>query len=117
MTSMPLFDLPLPELRTYRPDLAVPEDLDAFWTSTLEETRGHDLATTFTPVDTELTVIDTPRCDVREICPPSTVFAAYNHYGGPKEIIEYAWNDHEGGEGFHEIAKLRWLAERLGRMS
>jgi cephalosporin-C deacetylase len=48
-----------------------------------------------------------------EITPPSTVFAAYNHYGGPKEIVEYPFNDHEGGQGFHDTAKLRWLAERL----
>ncbi len=48
-----------------------------------------------------------------QICPPSTVFAAYNWYGGPKEIREYAFNDHEGGEGFHEVAQLRWLKERL----
>ena len=48
-----------------------------------------------------------------EITPPSTVYAAYNHYGGPKEIVEYPFNDHEGGQGFHEVAKMRWLAERL----
>jgi len=47
-------------------------------------------------------------------CPPSTVYAAYNHWAGPKEIIEYPFNDHEGGQGFHEAAKLRWLRERLG---
>ena len=49
-----------------------------------------------------------------EICPPSTVYAAYNEYGGPKEIVEYPFNDHEGGAGFHDIAKMRWLAERFG---
>jgi cephalosporin-C deacetylase len=48
------------------------------------------------------------------VCPPSTVFGAYNWYGGPKEIREYAFNDHEGGDGFHEVAKLRWLRARLG---
>ena len=48
-----------------------------------------------------------------ETCPPSTVYAAFNRYGGPKEIVEYPFNDHEGGEGFHEVVKLRWLAERL----
>ncbi len=47
------------------------------------------------------------------ICPPSTVFAAYNAYGGPKTICEYPFNDHEGGEGFHDVVKLRWLRERL----
>ena len=48
-----------------------------------------------------------------EITPPSTVYAAYNHYGGPKEIVEYPFNDHEGGQGFHDVVKMRWLAERL----
>ena len=47
------------------------------------------------------------------ICPPSTVFAAYNHYAGDKRIVEYAFNDHEGGQGFHDQVKLAWLAERL----
>jgi cephalosporin-C deacetylase len=48
------------------------------------------------------------------ICPPSTVYAAFNAYGGPKEIREYPFNDHEGGEGFHELTKLRWLRNRFG---
>lgn len=48
-----------------------------------------------------------------EICPPSTVYAAFNHYSGPKEIREYPFNDHEGGEGFHDVAKMRWLRDRL----
>jgi cephalosporin-C deacetylase len=48
-------------------------------------------------------------------CLPSTVFAAANWYGGPAEIREYPFNDHEGGEGFHDLAKLRWLGPRLAR--
>jgi cephalosporin-C deacetylase len=48
-----------------------------------------------------------------EITPPSTVYAAFNRYGGPKEIVEYPFNDHEGGQGFHDVVKMRWLAERL----
>ena len=32
-----------------------------------------------------------------EVCPPSTVFAAYNHYAGPKEIEVYPFNGHEQG--------------------
>ena len=48
-----------------------------------------------------------------EICPPSTVYAAYNAYGGPREIREYPFNDHEGGQGFHDQAKLRWLRKLL----
>ena len=48
-----------------------------------------------------------------EITPPSTVFAAYNAYGGPKEIVEYPFNAHEGGETFHDRVKMRFFAERL----
>ena len=46
---MPYFDLPLEQLRTYRPDLADPGDLDAFWPTTLAETATHDLARDFEP--------------------------------------------------------------------
>ncbi len=49
-----------------------------------------------------------------QVCPPSTVFAAYNAYAGEKRIEEYPFNDHEGGQGFHDRVTLRWLAERLG---
>jgi cephalosporin-C deacetylase len=47
------------------------------------------------------------------ICPPSTVYAAYNAYGGPKEMVEYAYNDHEGGGEAHEVTKVQWLRARL----
>lgn len=49
-----------------------------------------------------------------QICPPSTVFAAYHSYGGPKEIEVYAFNDHEGGEAFQQRRQLGWLRARLG---
>ena len=47
------------------------------------------------------------------ICPPSTVFAAYNHLRGEKDIRVYEFNDHEGGESFHDRSCLDWLAERV----
>ncbi|MQA03938.1 MAG: prolyl oligopeptidase family serine peptidase [Streptosporangiales bacterium] len=50
-----------------------------------------------------------------EICPPSTVFAAYNAYGGPRDIEVYPYNEHEGGEAFHEVKKLAFVREVLGR--
>jgi len=37
---MPIFDLPLAELRGYRPDVAEPADFDAFWADTLAEARS-----------------------------------------------------------------------------
>ena len=48
-----------------------------------------------------------------EACPPSTVYAAFNAYGGPREIVEYPFNGHEGGGSFHDLAKLRWLPRHL----
>jgi cephalosporin-C deacetylase len=44
-----------------------------------------------------------------ETCPPSTVYAAYNHYAAAKEIRVYPYNDHEGGEAFHDVEKLAYL--------
>jgi cephalosporin-C deacetylase len=44
-----------------------------------------------------------------DICPPSTVYAAYNYYAGPKEIRVYPYNHHEGGESFQTVEKLRFL--------
>ncbi|SNS32654.1 cephalosporin-C deacetylase [Geodermatophilus saharensis] len=49
-----------------------------------------------------------------EVCPPSTVFAAYHAYGGPKEIEVYPFNDHEGGQAHQQRAQLRWLRSALG---
>lgn len=46
-------------------------------------------------------------------CPPSTVFAAYNAYAGPKEIRVYEYNDHEGGEAFQRTRQLAWLGAGL----
>lgn len=56
---MPLFDLPLAELETYRPELDEPTDLDAFWAGTLAEARTHDLAVEVEPVDAGLTLVET----------------------------------------------------------
>jgi cephalosporin-C deacetylase len=49
-----------------------------------------------------------------QTCPPSTVYAAYNAYAGPKEIREYAYNDHEGGEAYHQAEQLMWLRGVVG---
>ena len=46
-----------------------------------------------------------------DICPPSTVYAAYNHYAGPKKIAVYEYNQHEGGGVFHMVEKIKFLNE------
>ena len=59
LPSVPLFDLPLAELTSYRPEVASPDDLTAFWQATLDSARQHDLACAVEPVDNKLAVIDT----------------------------------------------------------
>lgn len=56
-------------------------------------------------------------------CPPSTVFAARNHYGEltlpadttPPRIEVYPFNMHEGGDSAHRDLQIAWLGEQLGR--
>ncbi|MER7890017.1 acetylxylan esterase [Micromonospora sp. NPDC094482] len=57
------------------------------------------------------------------VCPPSTGFAAYNHYGAAtgrpvppeRELHVYPFNGHEGGEALHVRRQLRWLGSLLRR--
>jgi cephalosporin-C deacetylase len=44
-----------------------------------------------------------------DVCPPSTVYAAYNHYVGQKDISIYPYNKHEGGGNHHVQAKINFL--------
>jgi len=48
------------------------------------------------------------------ICPPSTVYAAYNAYAGPKQIRVYPFNGHEGGGPAHDVEVLDFLHATLG---
>ena len=45
------------------------------------------------------------------ITPPSTVFAAFNHYAGPKDIAVYPFSGHEGGGTQHFLAQLAFLRQ------
>ena len=44
-----------------------------------------------------------------QICPPSTVYAAYNYWSGEKEIKVYAYNGHEGGQSYQTVERLKFL--------
>ena len=48
-----------------------------------------------------------------EVCPPSTVYAAYNRYAGPKRITVWPYNGHEGGGPFQIREQIAFLAEHL----
>jgi len=45
-----------------------------------------------------------------DITPPSTIFAAYHSYGGPRDIAVYPFSGHEGGGTRHFEAQLEFLA-------
>ncbi|MCO7219446.1 acetylxylan esterase [Klenkia sp. PcliD-1-E] len=47
------------------------------------------------------------------VCPPSTVYAAYNAYAGDKQLRSYPFNDHEGGQFHQEAQQLAWLRQLL----
>ena len=47
------------------------------------------------------------------ICPPSTVFASANHWAGGATVVEYPFNEHEGGQGYHWRAQALWLRQTL----
>ncbi|ROR73389.1 acetylxylan esterase [Bogoriella caseilytica] len=55
---MAFFDLPLPELESYLPELDEPADFDEFWARTLAETREHDLALALELVETGLPLVE-----------------------------------------------------------
>ncbi|MFD5655374.1 acetylxylan esterase [Streptomyces sp. NPDC127039] len=44
-----------------------------------------------------------------DVCPPSTCFAAYHRYAGPKDVRVYEFNGHEGGGGHHRREQLDWV--------
>ena len=51
-----------------------------------------------------------------DICPPSTVYASYNHLpeAVDRQIEVYPYNKHEGGGALQEQRKLAWLRRVLG---
>jgi cephalosporin-C deacetylase len=48
-----------------------------------------------------------------QVCPPSTVYAAYNHWTGEKDIKVYPYNGHEGGGSYQTVEKLKSMKSIL----
>ena len=48
-----------------------------------------------------------------EICPPATVFASHNHWGGEASIEVYEFNNHEGGQAHQWVRQAAWLRSRI----
>lgn len=83
--------------------LAVHRDAEAQVFATLNYFDGvHFAGLATAPALFSVAVMDT-------ICPPSTVYAAYNAYAGPKEMVRYTFNDHEGGGPFQMERQRQWL--------
>lgn len=104
---MPMFDLPLPALESYSPDLPVPDDLATFWTDTLTETRAHELALTREPYENKLALIDTE--DLGYAGFGGTTVRAWLHRpagaSGPlPTVVQY--HGYSGGRGFPHAATL-----------
>lgn len=49
-----------------------------------------------------------------DVCPPSTVYGAFNAYAGEKTMVEYEFNNHEGGQAFQEQKQMAWLSTLFG---
>ncbi len=49
-----------------------------------------------------------------DVCPPSCVYAAHNHYAGPKRMKVYPYNGHEQGGAFQDVEHLVFLRKLLG---
>jgi len=104
------FDLPLDELRIYRPDLPEPADLREFWQATLDDAQAHDLDATWTPYESSLRTVEV--FDVRFSGFGGQRVAAWlllpRHRSGPLPcVVQYA--GYGGGRGLpHE--SLTWSA-------
>jgi cephalosporin-C deacetylase len=97
--------VPYKELATYLNHR--PYDTDAV-RRTLSYLDGTVLATLATaPALFEIALMD-------DICPPSTCYAAFNAWAGAKEVCEYPWAGHEGGDTHHTFLALQWLSDRAG---
>ncbi len=48
-----------------------------------------------------------------QVCPPSTVFAAYNHYAGEKQIEVYPYNGHENGEEYQMEKTVTFVRDKV----
>ena len=104
----------LDELRAYKPNLAVPDDLDAFWDRTLAEARSTELVATATPVESGLTRHRDARRRIQRVrrarrsragctCPPGAT-------GPLPAVVEFV--GYGGGRGLpHE--RVLWATRRL----
>lgn len=107
---MPLFDLPLAQLREYRPDVREPDDFDDFWVTTLAESRSVSAEPTLVPYGAGLSEVDIFDVTFAGFGgqPVKAWLKLPRTRSGPlPTIVEY--NGYGGGRGLpHE--RLAWVA-------
>jgi len=97
---------PYPEISTY---LSVHRDHIGQAFETLRYFDG----TIFAQRIAASTLISVAQMDT--VCPPSTVYAAFNALPATdRTLIDYAFNDHEGGGIFQAREQVAWLGKRFG---
>lgn len=95
---------PYQELRQY---LSIHREMEAAVLHTVGYVDGQSFAARATaPAPFSVGLMD-------EVCPPSTVFAAFNDYVGPKEIRVWPYNGHDAGQLVQQAERYAWL-EGLG---
>jgi cephalosporin-C deacetylase len=103
-------DLPLDQLREYRPTVAEPEDFDAFWARTLAESRALAVTPVVTPYDaglTEVEVFDVSFSGFGGDPVTGWFMLPRSAEGALPTIVEF--NGYGGGRGLpHE--RLAWVA-------
>jgi cephalosporin-C deacetylase len=106
---VPAFDLPLPELEHYRPDLLEPADFDAFWHDTLKEAAQAEALVSARPVANGLRLTESWDVTFRGFG-GDPVRAWFSRPAGAREalpaVVEYA--GYGRGRGLpHE--RLTWV--------
>ncbi|MBO1739312.1 acetylxylan esterase [Leifsonia sp. TF02-11] len=99
--------IPYGEIVTY---LAVHHDQTERVFSTLSYFDGANFATRITaPALYSVGLMD-------QTCPPSTVYAAANRHPNGADVVDYPFNQHEGGRAAHWPVQAAWLRHRLERL-
>lgn len=107
---MPRFDLSLPELREYRPDVRVPADFDEFWQRTLAESRAVASAPVLSPHPSPLTTLDVVDVTFSGFAgdPVSGWLTVPRGAEGPLPlVVEY--NGYGGGRGL-PVERIGWAS-------
>jgi cephalosporin-C deacetylase len=102
-------DLPLEELRAYRPTVAEPADFDDFWARTLAESRALATAPVVEPLETPLTGVEVFDVTFSGFGgEPIKAWFMLPRFGDGKlpTVVEY--NGYGGGRGFPQ-ERLPWV--------